>query len=306
MHQTPSTIYDCEYARYVKGVIIHNKVHALDKEDNPAPAKDYLCEAIDFNMVQFHVGYYSNIYFEGYLDTSKWGYFHLSNGEIVVSPIYDYAEPFYGDRALVKLDGKYGFLDPDGSVVVDLIWDDCDSSFLMGGLCPVRQGSLWGYIDKTGTVIVEPTFETADRFERTQEVTYGVKGTHAALVKKDGKYGYLDDKGEYIFETKLDDARRFWCKGYASVMINGIWGFIDRYGEFAVTLQFEDVEDRGYFGWGQRDGVFLVKKAGQWGIMDEHLNVVMPDKGVRYVVYGNIKIYLRDGRITSERKVTRS
>ena len=213
-------------------------------------------------MVQFYVGDYSKINYEEYKDTSKWGYFHLSNGKIVVSPIYDYAEPFYRDRAQVKLNGKYGFLAPDGRVVVDLIWDDCHRSFLWGGLCPVRQGPLWGYIDQNGTMIVEPTFETADRFERTKEVTYGVKGSSAALVKKDGKYGFLDDKGQYIFDPNLDDARRFWSKGYAPVKINGLWGFIDRYGEFAVTLQFEDVEDKGYFGWGQSDGVFLVKKSG--------------------------------------------
>ncbi|MDR3586150.1 MAG: WG repeat-containing protein [Desulfosporosinus sp.] len=296
MHQTPCTIYDCEYGRYVKGVIINNKVYALDNNNAPVPAKDYLCEYISFDMAQFYVGYYSEIYLDDYKDTSKWGYIHLSDGEIVVPPIYDNAIPFYGDRGRVEKDGKYGFLAPDGSMVIDLIWDDCGRSF-RAGLCPVKRGLLWGYVDKNGTVVVEPSFEIAEQFEIIKKEIYG------ALVKKDGKYGYIDANGQYIFEPNLNDARKFWWKGYAPVMIYGLWGFIDSNGAFAVALQFNDVQDEGSFGWGI-DEFYVVKKGGQWGIIDEHLNVIMPGKGVRYVVYGDRKIYLGNGKITSERKLT--
>ncbi|MDR3584805.1 MAG: WG repeat-containing protein [Desulfosporosinus sp.] len=296
MHQTPCTIYDCEYDREVKGVIINNKVYALDNNNAPAPAKDYICEYVDFDMVQFYIESYSDINLYDNKDTSKWGYIHLSNGEIVVPPIYDDAIPFYGNRGRVEKDGKYGFLAQDGSMVIDLVWDDCGRSF-HAGLCPVKQGLLWGYVDINGIVIVEPCFEIAETF------TIIEKDTYAALVKKDGKYGYLDDKCHYIFEPNLDDAKKFWWNGYAPVMIYGLWGFIDKKGAFAVALQFNDVEDRGFFGLGNCD-FYLVKKGGQWGIIDEHLRVTMPEKGVRYVVYGDRKIYLGNGIVTSERKLT--
>lgn len=154
------------------------------------------CEHVDFGMVQFYIGSYSNPVLQDNASLPKWGFYHWSNGEIVVPPIYEAAAPFYRDRARVKMHGKYGFIDPNGDLVVDLYWDDCERAF-RDDLCPVKRSFLWGYIDSNGKVIVEPRFEIANHFERM------VDGSYIALVMKDGKYGYLNDKGDYIFEPVL-------------------------------------------------------------------------------------------------------
>jgi len=56
----------------------------------------------------------------------------------------------------------------------------------------------WGFIDKTGKIVIEPQFEIAWAF-----------GEGLAPVKKDGKWGYMDNTGKIIIETKYDQVGEF-------------------------------------------------------------------------------------------------
>ena len=50
-----------------------------------------------------------------------------------------------------------------------------------------------------------------------------------ARVKKDGKHGYINTKGEQIVECKFDDAYDF-NEGFARVKKDGKWGYINTKG----------------------------------------------------------------------------
>lgn len=309
MKYTNCTIYDCEFDNYVDGVILGNKVFALGYLNNLIPAKTRICEYVDYGMVQFYVGQYEDCLNTG---NAKWGYFHLSDGAIVVPAMYDKASPFDGKRARVMWKNKYGFLDLLGNIVIDLIWDDCYGSFRKG-LCLVKKAFLWGYIDEEGSIIIKPRFELAEqfeeikddiylarvkkdgkygyideqgnfvispRFEMAENFTLIKKELPIALVKKDGKYGYIDNMDNYIFEPSFEDAKAFWGKAFAPVMVRGVWGFINIHGEFVVPFQFEQVGNTFF-----NDQFYTVRKDNQWGIMDENLNILMPEKDARYVIY---------------------
>lgn len=56
-----------------------------------------------------------------------------------------------------KQDGKYGYVNKDGVVVVDYIYDDA-TELNEYGYAAVKKDGLWGCIDYTGKVIVEPTY----------------------------------------------------------------------------------------------------------------------------------------------------
>ncbi len=60
-----------------------------------------------------------------------------------------------------KKDGKYGFVDKDGNVVVDYIYDDAtnQNSF---GYAGVKKDGKWGSIDKNGNIVQEPTYDLED------------------------------------------------------------------------------------------------------------------------------------------------
>lgn len=60
-----------------------------------------------------------------------------------------------------KKDGKYGFLDKDGNVVVDYIYDDATMQNTYGYV-GIKKDGKWGVVDRNGKVIQEPTYKLDD------------------------------------------------------------------------------------------------------------------------------------------------
>ncbi len=91
-------------------------------------------------------------------------------------------------------------------------------------LFPVRQGGQWGYIDRSGAMVVEPQFEAAYPFSEAR-----------ALVRQGGQYGYIDPNGEVIIEPQFEDGWYF-SEGQAPVKDGGAWRLIDASGAVQSTL----------------------------------------------------------------------
>ena len=58
---------------------------------------------------------------------------------------------------LSKQNGKYGYVDKDGNVVVDYVYDDATEQNEYGFVA-VKQNGLWGSIDKDANIVIEPTY----------------------------------------------------------------------------------------------------------------------------------------------------
>ena len=58
---------------------------------------------------------------------------------------------------LSKKDGKYGYVDKKGNVVVDYIYDDATEQNEYGFVA-VKKNGLWGAIDKEGKEVIEPKY----------------------------------------------------------------------------------------------------------------------------------------------------
>ena len=58
---------------------------------------------------------------------------------------------------LSKKDGKFGFVDKEGNVVVDYIYDDATEQN-PSGYAGVKKNGLWGAIDVAGDVVIEPKY----------------------------------------------------------------------------------------------------------------------------------------------------
>lgn len=61
------------------------------------------------------------------------------------------------DIFLSKKDGKYGYVDKQGNVVVDYIYDDATEENEYG-YSSVKKDGLWGVIDEKGNIILEPKY----------------------------------------------------------------------------------------------------------------------------------------------------
>ena len=95
------------------------------------------------------------------------GYFELRQDD--ANKYYDFSfnekkeSDIFKTRTLFvsKKDGKYGFVDKDGNVVVDYIYDDATSQNNFG-YAAVKKDGKWGSIDDKGTVIQEPAYNLDD------------------------------------------------------------------------------------------------------------------------------------------------
>ena len=58
---------------------------------------------------------------------------------------------------LSKKDGKFGFVDSKGNVVVDYNYDDA-TEINEYGYAAIKKDGLWGSIDKEGKIVAEPTY----------------------------------------------------------------------------------------------------------------------------------------------------
>jgi hypothetical protein len=91
-------------------------------------------------------------------------------------------------------------------------------------------GEKYGLADTTGTILVKPIYENLTYFS----------SNGLAVAKRNGKYGYINNKGEIIIDFKYDEARGF-KYDLAPVKINGKWGFINKFGTFKIKPKFENI-----------------------------------------------------------------
>ena len=59
---------------------------------------------------------------------------------------------------LSKKDGKYGFLDKEGNVVVDYIYEEALEQNSQG-YAAIKNNGVWGAINSEGKVVVEPKYK---------------------------------------------------------------------------------------------------------------------------------------------------
>ena len=62
---------------------------------------------------------------------------------------------------LDKKDGKYGFINKDGEVIVDYIYDDATEQNAYG-YAGIKKDGKWGSIDSTGKIVQEPIYNLDD------------------------------------------------------------------------------------------------------------------------------------------------
>jgi tetratricopeptide (TPR) repeat protein len=76
---------------------------------------------------------------------------------------FEDARPFSNEGyAAVKRGGKWGFVDANGEVMIDFMFDDALS--FGQHLAAVKLGELWGYIGISGRIVIEPAFLEAKSF----------------------------------------------------------------------------------------------------------------------------------------------
>lgn len=100
------------------------------------------------------------------IDVDK-GYFELKQGDEYRYYNFKFEEKKQQDILLnntlflSKKDGKFGFIDKTGNVVVDYIYDDATNQNV-NGFAGIKKDGKWGSIDNKGNVVIEPTYNLDD------------------------------------------------------------------------------------------------------------------------------------------------
>ena len=92
-----------------------------------------------------------------------------------------------------------------------------------------------------------------------------------AIVQKDDKYGYINTKGEQIVECKFDSVGNF-SEGFAIVEKDDKYGYINTKGEQIIECKFDGVRNFS-------EGFAPVQKDGKWGYINTKGYPVFFDKG---------------------------
>lgn len=113
------------------------------------------------------------------------------------------------------------------------------------------ENGLFGVQNIDGEWIIKPQFEKiANKF------TNGVLS-----VRKNGKWGAIDNQGRLIIEPKFNNMLIFDYK-YALASLDEGWGFIDTNGQWVISPLYEDAL---HF----NNGLAAVKLDNKWGYIDE-------------------------------------
>lgn len=163
--------------------------------------------------------------------------------------------PFCEGFSAVKKEEKWGFIDKTGQVVIPCEYEHVGS--FREGLAVVEKTGTFGFIDKKGQIAIPFQYNHALSF---------VEGMSA--VKVGEHYGFIDKTGRIAIPIHYHAAWHF-SEGIAAVQRYNKWGFVDTTGTRITPLQYDLVQ---VF----KEGLAAVMKENQWGFIDKEGNITIP------------------------------
>jgi hypothetical protein len=142
----------------------------------------------------------------------------------------------------------------------------------VAGLYPVSVEGKWGYIDKTGTIKIQPQFVGALDFSDGLATVLMVDGDVQ-------KWGYVDTSGTTVIQPRFDAAWPF-SEGLAAAGTGSSerarCGFLDKTGTVVIPMQYERASSPS---WEFSEGLckVMVQEGAQqrWGFIDKSGTVVI-------------------------------
>ncbi len=155
----------------------------------------------------------------------KWGYTLPLTEDFRIEPQFELAGPFSEELAPVRIDGKYGYIDEMGRLVIDPQFRRAGP--FADGRAAVKLDQGVAYINRHGEIL----FQIGAEF-------IGPPSEGLAWFKQEGRYGYVDDQtGMIVIQSRFLNVGSF-SDGLAAVTTESGSGYIDKRGEFAIQPRF--------------------------------------------------------------------
>jgi hypothetical protein len=175
------------------------------------------------------------------------------NCQIIDSAKFDKIGKLINDRAIVIKNGKIGYIDGKGQLILDFKFDDypnaIELSQFKGSYAVVKQNGKFGVIEQFGKLIIPSNYNQLGSFSPLMAYTKG-KG-----------WGFIDMSNNILIQPQFESAESF-KNGFAIVEKMTLFGLIDSKGNVTVPLKFTEVKlldnDRLIVSRGPNYGVYKV------------------------------------------------
>jgi len=181
-------------------------------------------------------------------DDGKFGYIK-EDGSWFIEPGYEKAGNFSDGMAAVFGEGKWGYIDSNNQLVIDYQFDKVKG--FNSGIAVVSKDKRWFYIDKTGNEIT--TMPASDK-------VYDFKKGYA-FIKRGEDVGIINAKGDVIIEPAYKKIFPV-TGGYAKVQKGDLFGLVDKAGKVVLEPVYQDIGE-------YSNGVLKAKKDDVVGIIIE-------------------------------------
>jgi hypothetical protein len=176
------------------------------------------------------------------LKNGKWGYIDTT-GRLVVQPLYDRADSFSEGLAAVAVDGKWGYIDSTGKFVIQPQYEWAFD--FHEGLAVAWTADKHGWIDRTGNFVIRLEGE---RYLEYHPFSEGL--APVPFATENGVFsGYIDTTGKATIDFKYNDAHAF-HEGLALVQDPSQgYGYIDKTGKLVIRVDSKtnfEGEDRNF------------------------------------------------------------
>lgn len=177
-----------------------------------------------------------------------------------------------GDLWPVQQNKKWGYIDKTGKLIIP-----CKFGFAQNfseGLAAVEIDGKCGYIDETGNLVIPPQFHWGHPFSEGLALVT-VRELDEKGDVKSNQVGYIDRSGRMVIQpqgVERDKWASHFSEGLACVVIDGKYGFIDKTGRQVIPPQYEEAQ---LF----YEGLAAVSIGNKYGFIDRSGKLIIPPLG---------------------------
>lgn len=160
-------------------------------------------------------------------------------GRVVIPVIYDNMWFFYDGKMRVALGRKQGFINRRNEVVIPIAYDDFVYGYFVNGLIGARKDGKWGFIDPNGQVVVPFRYMRVYQFQEGRSWVANFENKWALIDSHDSAITSF----EYDYPFKCSYRMAKFRNGAAAARKSGKGGMIDRFGKALTPFAYDCILD---------------------------------------------------------------
>lgn len=235
------------------------KTKVLNSKNNEIFTDYEQIEAIQNNDTLNNVWYEENS-----LRVKKDGKYGLINldGKLILNTEYEEITAVSGIKNSLKTkkDGKYGVVNTEGTTIIENKYADITNLGKddKSGFIVKDDDGKYGVVSYTGTQVLDNKYEAIEKIH-ANDMYVILEGNNQKLINKDGSI---------VLENGFDKIKTILANKENGVIYekNGKYGVMNLSGETTLTADNEDLQEA-------KDGIYLAKRSGKYGIVDSNNNV---------------------------------